>query len=95
MNGIESMGKASACQRNYRDDKELNDLMWKVSKPFDSQCIDNEREFADVGFKTKEEKKQFKQNLIRFRVNMKEALKHWRANANSRMTLIMNICMLI
>lgn len=58
-----------------RGNKELDGLMRKVSREFDSQYINNEREFTGIGFRTKEEKQQFKQDLIQFSAMMREALK--------------------
>ena len=49
--------------------------MWRVSREFDSQYINNEREFTGLGFRTKEEKQQFKQDLIQFSAMSREALK--------------------
>lgn len=39
------------------NNKELVDLMNKISNEFDSQYVNTEREFSDVGFKTEAEKR--------------------------------------
>ncbi len=56
------------------NNKELVDLMNKISNEFDSQYVNTEREFSDVGFKTEAEKKEFKQDLIRFSAMIKKAI---------------------
>lgn len=61
-----------------KDNKELDDLMWKISRQFDSQYINNKHEFTAVGFKNKEEEKAFKRDLVRFGSMIKEALKPYK-----------------
>ena len=56
------------------NNKELVDLMNKISNEFDSQYVNTEREFSDVGFKTEAKKKKFKQDLIRFSAMIKKAI---------------------
>lgn len=58
----------------FENNKELVDLMNKISNEFDSQYVNTEREFSDVGFKTEAVKKEFKQDLIRFSAMIKKAI---------------------
>lgn len=54
--------------------KDLVSLMNKISDEYDSQFVNTEREFTDVGFETEAERKEFKQNLIKFSAMVKEAV---------------------
>lgn len=56
------------------DNKELVGLMNKIRTEFDSQYINTEKEFTGVGFKTEAERKEFKQDLIKFSAMVKQAV---------------------
>lgn len=58
----------------FENNKDLVSLMDKIRDEYDSQFINNEREFTDVGFKTEAEKKEFKQDLIKFSSMIKKAI---------------------
>ncbi len=59
---------------DLENNKDLVSLMNKISDKHDSQYINIEKEFTGVGFKTEAERKEFKQDLIKFSAMVKAAV---------------------
>lgn len=65
----------TALPSELKGDKDLIELMHKITCEFDSQWINDNKEFTFVGFKTLEDKAKFKSDLICFATKIKAKLK--------------------
>lgn len=72
--GEDGLVEETGLPKEISNNKQLLDLMWKIMTKFDSQYINSEKEFEGIGFKKEADKKEFKQDLIKFSSMIKEAV---------------------